>query len=145
MADDAPNTPTLMFIAHRAAEAQVMAAMTAGGADDLTLAQARLLQRMDPNGIRVTDLAERAGVTKQTAGALVDQLESTGYVHRVPDPVDARARLVILTDRGLALCRASAAEVASIEQQWRKHLGAKRYHDLRATLADLREITDPYR
>lgn len=144
MADD-PSTPTLMFIAHRAAEAAVMAAVAAGGADDLTLAQARLLQRMDPNGIRVTELAERAGVTKQTAGALVDQLEATGYVRRAPDPVDARARLVTLTDKGLALCHASAAQVVSIEQQWRKHLGAKRYHDLRAALVDLREITDPYR
>lgn len=144
MADD-PSTPTLMFIAHRAAEAQVMAAVAAAGADDLTLAQARLLQRMDPNGIRATELAERAGITKQTAGALVDQLETAGYVHRSPDPLDARARLVTLTAKGLALCRASAAEVASIEQQWRKHLGAKRYHDLRAALLDLREITDPYR
>jgi DNA-binding MarR family transcriptional regulator len=142
---DAPSTPTLMFIAHRAAESQVMAALAAAGAEDLTLAQARLLQRMDPNGIRATALAERAGVTKQTAGALVDQLEAAGYVRRAPDPLDARARLVTLTAKGLALCRASAAEVASIEQQWRKHLGAKRYHDLRAALVDLREITDPYR
>ncbi|MCX2933594.1 MarR family transcriptional regulator [Mycobacterium sp. CVI_P3] len=144
MADDVPTTPTLMFIAHRAAEAQVMAAVTAGGNDDLTLAQARLLQRMHPNGIRVTDLADQAGVTKQTAGALVDQLEGSGYVRRVADPADARARLVILTDKGLTLCQATAAEVAKIEHQWRKHLGAKRYHELRAALVDLREITDPY-
>ncbi|GAY18227.1 MarR family winged helix-turn-helix transcriptional regulator [Mycobacterium sp. shizuoka-1] len=144
MADDQPSTPTLMFIAHRAAEAAVMAVVSAA-AEDLTLAQARLLQRMDPNGIRVTDLAEQAGVTKQTAGALVDQLEAAGYVRRAPDPADARARLVILTDTGTALCHAAAAAVVKIEQQWRKHLGAKRYHELRAALTDLREITDPYR
>ena len=145
MTDNAPATPTLMFIAHRSAEAQVMGAVTASGAENITLAQARLLQRMGPNGIRVTDLAEQAGVTKQTAGALVDQLEAAGYVERRPDPVDARARLVILSDKGATLCRTAAVEVSNVEQRWRKHLGAKRYQELRAALVDLREITDPYR
>lgn len=145
MADDAPTTPTLMFIAHRAAEAQVMAAVTASGADDVTLAQARLLQRMNHNGIRITELAEQAGVTKQTAGALIDQLESAGYVVRAIDPADARARLVMLSDKGAKLCRTAAAAVGNIEQRWRKHLGAKRYQEMRAALTDLREITDPFR
>lgn len=145
MADDAPNTPTLMFIAHRAAESQVMAALAAGGADDITLAQSRLLQRLDPNGIRITDLADRASVTKQTAGALVDQLERSGYVRRVPDPADARARLVILSKKGQKVCHAAAAEVAQVERQWRKHLGAKRYQEMQAALVALREITDPFR
>jgi len=144
MADDAPNTAVLMFVAHRAAESQVMAALAASGADDITLAQSRLLQRLDPNGIRITELAERAGVTKQTAGALIDQLESAGYVVRTRDPVDARARLVTLSGKGVSLCRAAAAEAAKVEQDWRKHLGTKRYQELRAALVALREITDPY-
>lgn len=145
MAPDAPSTPTLMFIAHRAAELQVMSALAAGGWDDLTLAQSRMLQRLDPNGIRVTELAERAAVTKQTAGALVDQLEAAGYVTRVPDPTDARARLVMLTEKGRAVCYAAASEISSVERQWRKDLGAKRYQEMRATLMQLRQITDPFR
>ncbi|MGY4712750.1 MarR family winged helix-turn-helix transcriptional regulator [Mycolicibacterium sp. CBM1] len=145
MADDAPSTPTLMFIAHRAAEAQVMTSLSTVDGSDITVAQARLLQRMNANGIRLTDLAQQAGVTKQTAGALVDQLQAAGYVVRTPDPADARARLVVLSDTGAALCRAAAAEVAQVEHRWRKHLGAKRYQELRAALVDLREITDPYR
>ncbi len=89
-----------MFVAHRSAEARVMEAVRAAGFDDLTLAQSRIAQRLDREGIRVTDLAEQAGVTKQTAGALVDELEAGGYVTRKPDPADARARLVVLTDTG---------------------------------------------
>jgi DNA-binding MarR family transcriptional regulator len=145
MADDAPNTPTLMFIAHRAAESQVMTTLAADGAGDITLAQSRLLQRLDPNGIRITNLAERAPVTKQTAGALIDQLEKSGYVRRVPDPADARARLVILSKKGQQVCHAAATEIAEVEQQWRKHLGPKRYQEMRAALVALREITDPFR
>lgn len=138
------NAALLMFIAHRAAEARVFEAVKAAGFDDLTLAQSRICQRLNREGIRVTDIAEQAGVTKQTAGAIVNELEATGYVARRPDPADARARLVVLTDRGEKLCATAAAEIAKVESEWRKHLGAKAYEELRAALLSLREITGPY-
>jgi len=141
---DAPNTPLLMFIAHRSAESRVVDAVRAAGFDDLTLAQCRLAQRLSPQGSRLTDLAEQAQITKQTAGALVDELERAGYVRRKPDPADARARLVTLSQRGVRLCAAAASEVQAIEAQWRKHLGARTYDDMRAALIALRDITDPY-
>lgn len=134
-----------MFIAHRFAEMRVMDALAAAGADDITPAQSRLLQRMSGGGIRLTDLAEQSGVTKQTAGALVDQLERSGYVTRTSDPTDARARLVILSDKGAELCATAAREVRAIEREWRKRLGDRAYNQMRASLIALREITDPYR
>src|SRR5689334_9056052 len=67
---DDPGTAVLMFIAHRDVEARVMATLTAAGITDVTLAQSRLLQRLNPVGTRLTDVAEQARVTKQTAGAL---------------------------------------------------------------------------
>ncbi|PRC46081.1 MarR family transcriptional regulator [Mycobacterium sp. ITM-2017-0098] len=143
--DEQPGTAVLMFIAHRDAESRVMAALARSGADDLTIAQSRLLQRLDPAGMRLTDLAEQAGVTKQTAGALVDQLERAGYVSRQPDPTDARARLVTLSDRGMTVCRRAGVEVAEVEKEWRKHLGGRRFDAMRAALLALRDITDPYR
>ena len=143
--DDHPGTAVLMFIAHRDVESRVMAALSASGVDDVTIAQSRLLQRLDPAGMRLTDLAEQARVTKQTAGALVDQLERAGHVTRRPDPSDARARLVTLTVRGAEVCRLAATEVAGVEETWRKHLGDKAFDALRAALISLRDITDPYR
>jgi DNA-binding MarR family transcriptional regulator len=142
---DTPNTATLLFIAHRAAETQIMDALRHAGFDDLTVAQCRLVQRMNPSGVRVTDLAEQAGVTKQTAGGLIDELERSGYVARTPDPSDARARLVVLSARGKKLCAAAAAEATKVEAGWREHVGPEGYQQLRATLMSLREITDPYR
>jgi DNA-binding MarR family transcriptional regulator len=142
---DAPDTATLMFVAHRAAETRVFEAVRAAGFDDLTPAQSRIAQRLQPNGIRLTELAEQARVTKQTAGALVDELERSGYVSRTRDPADARARLVVLTARGRQLCSAAAAEVAAVEAQWREALGAKGFDQLRTQLLALREVTDPYR
>ena len=134
-----------MYISHRAVEIRVMEALVAAGADDITLAQSRLMQRLDLRGMRLTDLAEQARVTKQTAGALIDQLERAGYVARTPDPSDARARLVTLTDKGLTLCRAAGKEVDNVEKEWREFLGERRFAQMRDSLVALREITDPYR
>jgi len=98
-----------------------------------------------PDGSRLTELAEAAQVTKQTASHLVDRLERTGYVRRTPDPTDARARLVRAAARGLAAKPVAEAVVAEVEAEWRAHLGDRRWRQLRDALTSLREITDPYR
>ena len=49
---------------------------------------------------RSPTLAERAQMTKQSMGELVRHLEAHGYVERMPDPADGRAKLVRATDRG---------------------------------------------
>src|SRR5690349_13742892 len=99
---DELNLGLLCFIAYRAMETGVLKALGEAGYGDLTAAQGRVAARIGPAGTRVTELAEQAGITKQTAGFLVDQLERAGYVQRVPDPSDARARLVRMAARGQA-------------------------------------------
>jgi len=146
VSDPAPlNTGVLLFLPYRAMEARVFAGLAERGFDDLTPAQARVFQRIADRRSRVTELAEQAGITKQTAGFLVDQLERAGYVERVPDPDDGRARLVRITERGARSVAASAGIVAEVEAEWTAHLGARRMDQLRQILADLREITDPWR
>jgi DNA-binding MarR family transcriptional regulator len=143
--DDELNTGLLLFIPYRALEQRVFSALAEAGFDDFTPAQARVMQRIGPDGTRLTELAEAAQVTKQTAGALVDQLERAGYVRRTPDPSDARARLVRIAERGAAAGPVADAVVARVEAEWRAHLGDRRWRQLREALARLREITDPYR
>jgi DNA-binding MarR family transcriptional regulator len=145
MADEAtPNTAVLMFIAYRGAEAEVMAALAADGATDITFAQSRLLARLEPGGMRLTKLAESAGVTKQTAGGLVNHLVNSGHVLRTADPTDGRARLVSLSAKGLALSRAADIAAENVEREWQEHLGRKAFDQMRDGLIALREITDPY-
>ena len=145
MADDELNLGLLLFIPYRAMENRVFAALAEAGFDDFTPAQARVMQRIGPEGTRLTELAEAAQVTKQTAGFLVDQLERTGYVRRTPDPTDARARLVRIAERGAAAQPVADAAVAEVEAEWRAHLGERRWGQLREALVRLREVTDPYR
>lgn len=138
------NIGLLLFIPNRDVENRVLAAVNAAGFD-VTQAQARVFMRVGPEGTRLTELAEAAQVTKQTAGFLVDQLEKAGYVERVPDPADGRARLVRVTEKALAAVPVANAEMARIEAEWEQHLGKRRMGQLREALEMLGEITDPYR
>lgn len=138
------NIGLLLYIPYRALENRVFQALAEAGYGDLTPAQARIFQRIGRNGTRLTELAEAAQVTKQTAGFLVDQLERAGYVERTPDPADARARLVRITERGATAIPVGAKTIAEIEAEWTTHIGKRRMAALRDALTRLREITDPY-
>jgi DNA-binding MarR family transcriptional regulator len=138
-----PPLGVLLFVTYRALERRAYDAAVAAGAFDLSIAQARILQRVGPDGTRVGDLADQALVTKQTAGYLVEQLKRAGYVERVPDPRDGRARLVRLTARAQRLVPVANAEVDRVLGEWEAHVGAPALRRLDETLARLWEITDP--
>ena len=138
------NLGLLCYFPYRALETRVFGALAAAGFDDVTIAQGRIFQRISPGGTRLTDLAEQAQVTKQTAGFLVDQLERTGYVRRVADPDDGRARLVVIAERGLAAAEVARTVEREVEAEWTQHLGADVTAQLRSALERLRDITDPY-
>ena len=134
----------LMYIASRSAANRIFEALQERGFDDATIAQSRLMMGIDPDGTRLSVLAERAQIAKQTATALVDRLERAGYVERVPDPSDGRARLVRMTARAQAALPIARAEEARIVAEWQAHLGDERMDQLRQALTAMREITDPY-
>ena len=135
----------LLFVANRALEQRAFDAVVAAGITDITLAQARVAARIGPDGSRVSELAEQARVTKQSASFLVEQLEAAGYVERIPDPSDGRARLVRLTARARRVAQAANAEVERVLAEWADHVGEDRLREMHETLRDLREITDPWR
>jgi DNA-binding MarR family transcriptional regulator len=66
-------------------------------------------------------------------------------VRRVPDPTDARARLVQIAGRGRALLAIARRVEAEVEAEWTAHLGEEATAQLRAALTRLRQVTDPYR
>lgn len=134
---------TLMFVSYRAMDERVRQAMRDAGYD-VTVAQARLAQRIAEEGTRLTELADRAGVTKQTASLLVAALEREGLVERVPDPDDGRARLIQLSPRGRQAAQRAMEVVIGVEGEWTAHLGPELTERLREALVRLREVTDPY-
>lgn len=135
----------LLFVASRSLEQRAHDAVVAAGIADITPAQARVAARISPGGTRVSELAERARITKQSAAFLVGQLEAAGYVERVPDPTDGRAQLVRLTARANRVVAVANAEVERALAEWADRVGADRLRQLHETLTELREITDPWR
>ena len=92
---------------------------------------------MGAEGARLTDLAERSRITKQSVGEIVSDLEQLGYVERIPDPADKRAKLVRLTPRGQEVQDAALETFAQIEAEWGQRIGKKKVAALRATLEEL--------
>ena len=134
---------TLMLISYRAMDERVLGEMQDAGFE-VTVAQARLAQRIADDGSRLTDLARQAQITKQTASVLVAGLEEKGFVERVPDPEDGRARLIRFTAQGRAGARRAQQVVRRVEREWEEHLGPELAARLREALTKLREVTDPY-
>jgi DNA-binding MarR family transcriptional regulator len=83
------------------------------------------------HGSRLTDLAERAGLTKQAVGEAVAELESKGYLERVPDPMDGRAKIIKLTERGQDAALTGRRLFAEIEAEWAERYGEERVASLR--------------
>ncbi|MFJ3549319.1 MarR family winged helix-turn-helix transcriptional regulator [Streptomyces sp. NPDC090114] len=86
--------------------------------------------RLASDGATVTDLAVHLGVTKQAASQLVDDLVRKGYAERHPHPVDARARLVVMTERGRACTRAAEEAAAEAVREWSEVLGEAEVREL---------------
>jgi DNA-binding MarR family transcriptional regulator len=141
---DLPHVAVLFFVAHRAVEQRVFAELRAAGFE-ATLAQGRLFARVAEEGSRLTELAESAQVTKQAAQYLVDQLVALGYLERVADPTDARARLIRIAPRGRQAQELARTVEGRITAEWVEHLGCSDFAELRRIMERLREVTDPYR
>jgi len=92
---------------------------------------------LDDDGTRVSVLAERAQVTKQSMAELVAHLERHGYVERVPDPDDGRAKLVRATKKGNELYAIAREFVAEVEAEWTRRLGKAKMRRLRELLEEL--------
>ncbi|WP_369198072.1 MarR family winged helix-turn-helix transcriptional regulator [Streptomyces djakartensis] len=90
--------------------------------------------RLAPDGATVTDLAVHLGVTKQAASQLVDEMVRKGYAERRPHPGDARARLVVLTERGWECTRAAEEAAAEAVREWEGLVGEAELRVLREQL-----------
>jgi DNA-binding MarR family transcriptional regulator len=132
-----PVLSRILLDALRAVNRQVASALVDRGAAELTPGQAAAILNVERTGTRLTDLAERAQVTKQAMMQMVDQLESRGFVRRTSDPADARAKIVRLTARGLRQRAEARRAVAGVESRAKRLLGDRRYESLRSALSDL--------
>jgi len=125
----------LFLDAAHAMVAELVERLEAAGFSDIRPAHSRLFESLDADGTRVAMLAARAQMTHQSMSELVAAMEAAGYVERVPDPRDRRARLVRLTPRGEAMMAIALAEIAAIQERWLRRIGDGPADGLPAALA----------
>jgi DNA-binding MarR family transcriptional regulator len=89
------------------------------------------------DGMRLTELASRAGLTKQSVGEIADDLAKLGYIERFPDPTDKRAKLIRLTEKGKEAQRTGFSLFAKLEADWATAFGADRIEALRTLLEEV--------
>lgn len=134
----ASDTTRLLLEAHRALASEFVDEMGERGWEDARPGHAALFMHIERrSGTRLTELARRSRMTKQGMMLLVDDLEQRGYVRRVPDPEDARAKIVRLTARGRRYVAEARRAVAAIEVRLRRDLGQRDYEALQDALTFL--------
>jgi DNA-binding MarR family transcriptional regulator len=134
---DSRALPALLLALSGELVAGIQAGGAARGFDDIRPAHGFAFARLAPDGATGGELAEHLGVTKQAASQLVEELVRKGYVERRPHPTDARARLIVLSERGWACTRAADAAAVDTVRPWIDALGPERFHSLCADLARL--------
>jgi DNA-binding MarR family transcriptional regulator len=128
----------MLLEAHRTLAGELDASLGERGYPDLRPGHATVFLHIDRrSGTRLTELARRARITKQGMMLVVDDLEGRGYVRRVVDPSDARAKMVRLTARGRQCAAECRRAVQALETHIHRELGDRRYDSLREALDDL--------
>jgi DNA-binding MarR family transcriptional regulator len=139
-----PPAPTsaLLRTAYNALAAGIYRSVVDAGGKDLRPAHGNVLEMLAiEDGLRLTDIAGRAGMATQSMGELVDDLVRKGYIERREDAADRRAKRIHLTVKGRAHADASWVAVDRTEQHLRAVLGVDGYDRLRADLATVAEVT----
>jgi DNA-binding MarR family transcriptional regulator len=109
------------------------------GHPEVRTPHANVFPYLDDGGTRVSVLAERAQITKQSMAELVAHLEHHGYVERVPDPEDRRAKLVRSTSKGEKLYAIAREFVAEVDEEWTRMLGKGKMRELKKLLGELND------
>jgi DNA-binding MarR family transcriptional regulator len=131
----------LLLEGHRALASELDSALAERGYPDLRPGHAAVFLHIDRRaGTRLTELARRARMTKQGMMLLVDDLESRGYVRRVADREDARAKVVRLTASGRQCSAECRRAVQALDAKVRRQLGDRRYDSMREALEELARI-----
>ncbi len=139
-----PNTPLhqvplpgLLEMASEAEFAAFRRDLVEAGYGDIRPTHGCVFRFVHEDGMRLTELANLAGMTKQSIGEIVDDLAERGYVERIPDPADRRAKLIRLTDQGEKAQGVGLELFAGLEKRLAESYGADRVADLRALLEEI--------
>jgi DNA-binding MarR family transcriptional regulator len=127
----------LLGLATRQLAADLNSKLIEAGVTDHRDSWNNVMPHIPDGGIRLTDLAARAGMTKQAMAELVTEIERRGYIQRTTDPADRRAKIIEYTDRGWAIVRLALAALGELEAEVTGRLGEDQVRLLRGALLEI--------
>jgi len=148
MSSDSPNQPddqyrpyvgALMRVVWQWVREEMYAGVVAAGFDDLNAAHVGLWRYPGLEGLRPSELADRVGIRKQSVNELLGHMEQHGYLARVPDQTDGRARVIRLSAKGRRLAQTIYDQAGAAERRIAEILGPRRFAQLHSSLELLKE------
>jgi DNA-binding MarR family transcriptional regulator len=125
----------LLRVPAQAIHRRLVAGLNEAGFEDLRMPHIAVFQYPGPDGCRPSELAERAGMSKQAMNQLLQSLQQLGYIRRSDAKEDGRARIVHFTKRGQAVWDRIHQILVQIETEWRETLGDRQFEQLKKLLA----------
>jgi DNA-binding MarR family transcriptional regulator len=139
----AKSIQVLLRDAHTSVDLAVRSAVAQNGFADLATWHFSVLRNLGEDGSRPSELAARAGVTRQAITKIVHELERLDMVRRDPDPNDGRGVIVRYTDRGRAALNIARKRMRALEHEYATRVGTDRWEQIRASLETLFDHDQP--
>jgi DNA-binding MarR family transcriptional regulator len=136
--------PALLRAARRTYGWAIREAQAEAGCDDVPRNGSYVIGAIARTGSPLGEIIKQLGVSKQTAGQLVDALVARGYLDRSPDPEDRRRLTIGLTERGHHAAAAGRSAVERVDVELKARVGAEYVAHARATLSALIDIGDEH-
>lgn len=121
---------------------ELTAPATAAGYGDIRDPHLQIFGAIGTGRVRLTEVAARSQLSLAATSELVNDLQRLGYLERLPDPRDGRAKLICLTERGHGMMAHAGDRVATIEQEWSAAVGKTAFDGMCATMQHLLQHLD---
>jgi DNA-binding MarR family transcriptional regulator len=128
--------------ANRAMQTHMVEAAHRRGRPEIKYSHNAVFATLLEEGTRATDMATRAGITRQSMGEVIREMVDLGILEMKPDPDDRRAKLVTYTDEGLEFARDGYQHLIDLEKRFVEEFGEEEYELVRRFLERLVPLLD---
>ncbi|GAA0963429.1 MarR family winged helix-turn-helix transcriptional regulator [Kribbella koreensis] len=130
--------------ANRAMQADMVRIAHLRGHPEVKPAHNSVFATLAEGGSRAIDMAERAGITRQSMGEVVRDMVALGILEMRPDPADRRAKLVTYTEHGREVSADGHGHLIELERRFAAEFGVVEYEIARDILGRIAGLLDDW-
>lgn len=130
--------------ANRALQADMVRTAHLHGHPEVKPAHNSVFATLSEEGSRASDMAARAGITRQSMGEIIREMVDLGILEMRPDPDDRRAKLVTYTDHGRRVAADGYRHLIELERRFEEEFGTVEYATTREILARIAPLLEQW-